>query len=50
MYTGNSLLSPMSRENVKTQEGDEAGHSLITHSNASAVADAQRWYEDQRLL
>jgi len=44
------LLSPMSRENVKTQEGDEAGHSLITHSNASAVADAQRWYEDQRLL
>ena len=26
------------------------GHSLITHSNASAMADAQRWYEDQRLI
>ena len=31
-------------------ESAPEGHGLITHSNASAVADAQRWYEDQGLL
>ncbi len=40
-----ALANPLT--NTRDSQGD---HSLITHSNASAVADAQRWYEDQRLL
>jgi len=35
---------------LQKEDGTQPGRRLITHSNASAVADAQRWYEDQRLL
>jgi len=45
------LIRDFSEDELGEKDLDtQINHSLITHSNASAVADAQRWYEDQGLI